>query len=455
MRYLSLFSGIEAASVAWAGPPLNWTPVGFAEIEPFPCAVLKHHYPEVPNLGNVTTADFVDQAKALEPVDIVVGGSPCTAFSVAGLRQSLDDARGNLTLRYVEIVNALDPAFALWENVPGVLNTHDNAFGCFLAGMVGADAPLISPLQRGRWTDAGMVVGPTGRLAWRILDCQYFGLAQRRRRVFAIRCPRNGADPGQVLLIEEGLRWDTPPRHPTRQATAADVGASLAIRGRGEHRNTELGEPGVANALLTPSGGRDGTGAGAILAPALPEIAGPLGSNTGGQRTTDLEGHGAYIPTFQNHEYGNYRQSDTAETIATSPGRQREANQVGLPDPAYALTDNSGNCTGSGRDGQDTFVVSCPQGQMAPSPEAGCHDYGLLNRAQVRRLTPIEVSRLQGFPDDYLTQVKYKGKPPADGNIYKAIGNSMATPCIFWIGQRIQAVADAALLTSEADDGLD
>lgn len=336
MRYLSLFSGIEAASVAWAGPPLNWTPVAFAEIEPFPCAVLKHHYPEVPNLGDVTAADFVDRAKALGPIDVVIGGSPCQAFSCAGLRKSLDDHRGNLTLRYMEIINALDPDVVVWENVCGVLNTKDNAFGCFLAGLAGADAPLVPTGKRGRWTDAGMVIGPQRRVAFRVLDARYFSLAQRRRRVFVVASPRTGYDPAEILLEPQGLRRDLGKSRQARQSPAADVAASVAIRGRGDGRTAEVGESGVANALLLPNGGRDGLGAGAILAPA----------------------------TFQNTGHGYWQSEPVAQTLRSEGGAALKANLVGLPDPAYALTGGpSGNQFGSGRDGQDTTKVSCPEGQ--------------------------------------------------------------------------------------------
>lgn len=134
LRYLSLCSGIEAASVAWGG--LGWEPVAFAEVEPFPCAVLAHHYPDVPNLGDMTQ---IDGRKFRDAVDILVAGTPCQAFSVAGARRGLEDKRGNLTLKFVEIANEISPAIIIWENVPGVLSMHDNAFGCFLGGLAGCE----------------------------------------------------------------------------------------------------------------------------------------------------------------------------------------------------------------------------------------------------------------------------------------------------------------------------
>lgn len=231
MRYLSLCSGIEAATVAWHG--LGWTPVAFAEIEPFPSAVLAHHYPQVPNLGDMTRFREWPEEVFLE-ADLIVAGTPCQAFSVAGLRGSLTDARGNLTLILIQLLNhaaqirhhAGRPApLLLWENVPGVLNTPDNAFGCFLGGLAGEDDPLTPPGPG--WTDAGYVCGPQRAIAWRLLDAQYFGLAQRRERVFLVASPADGTGPhpAEVLFESAGLRRDTPPRRQTGQNPAPTLSA--------------------------------------------------------------------------------------------------------------------------------------------------------------------------------------------------------------------------------------
>ena len=188
MRYGSLCSGIEAASVAWE--PLGWQPAWFAEIEPFPCAVLAHHWPHVHNHGDMTLLVGKILSGAVEAPDILVGGTPCQAFSVAGLRGSLEDERGNLTLVLIRILDAIDfirarngqpPCILVWENVPGVLNTKDNAFGCFLGGLAGESLPL-EPAGK-KWTNAGAVLGPTREIAWRVLDAQFFGVPQRRRRI--------------------------------------------------------------------------------------------------------------------------------------------------------------------------------------------------------------------------------------------------------------------------------
>ena len=216
MRFGSVCSGIEAASVAWN--PLGWKAAWLSEIEPFPSAVLAHHYPDVPNLGDMTTLPERILSGEVEAPDLFCGGTPCQAFSVAGLRKSLDDARGNLSLTFCEIANAIDdvrsvrgdaPAIIFWENVPGVLSTKDNAFGCFLAGLAGEDGELVP--AGGKWTNAGCVYGPQRTVAWRVLDAQYFGVAQRRRRVFVVASAREGFDPAAVLFEFDGVRRDTAP----------------------------------------------------------------------------------------------------------------------------------------------------------------------------------------------------------------------------------------------------
>lgn len=152
MRFASVCSGIEAASVAWG--PLGWQAAWFSEIDKFASAVLAHHYPTVPNLGDMTTLAKRILNGEVEAPDVLCGGTPCQAFSMAGLRQSLADERGNLSLIFCGIANAIDtiraifglpPSVILWENVPGVLSTKDNAFGCFLAGLAGEDSPLVTP----------------------------------------------------------------------------------------------------------------------------------------------------------------------------------------------------------------------------------------------------------------------------------------------------------------------
>jgi DNA (cytosine-5)-methyltransferase 1 len=212
--------------VAWH--PLGWQPLAFSEIENFPRKVLAHHFSGVPLYGDFTT---LKDEPWIGEADVLVGGTPCQAFSVAGLRQSLSDDRGNLSLEFVRLANAIDDlrpvgdgTIILWENVPGVLSVKDNAFGCFLAALVGNDAPLVP--TGGKWTNAGLVVGPQRSAAWRILDAQYFGVAQRRRRVFVVASAREGFDPAEVLFEREGLRRDTAPRRDAGERTSSSVEGS-------------------------------------------------------------------------------------------------------------------------------------------------------------------------------------------------------------------------------------
>jgi site-specific DNA-cytosine methylase len=238
MRFGSVCSGIEAASVAWR--PLGWEAAWLSEIEPFPCAVLKHHYPDVPNYGDMTALPERILSGEIEAPDVFCGGTPCQAFSVAGLRNSLDDARGNLSLTFVGIANAIDhvrsvrsdpPGIIFWENVPGVLSTKDNAFGCFLAGLAGEDKPLEPP--RGKWTNAGYMLGPKRAVAWRLLDAQYFGLAQRRKRVFVVASARTDFDPAAVLFEFDGVRRDIAPSREAGKVTPTISASGTGVSGVG------------------------------------------------------------------------------------------------------------------------------------------------------------------------------------------------------------------------------
>ena len=267
MKFISICSGIDAASVAFN--PLGWKAVAFSEIEPFPCAVLAHHYPEVPNLGDMTTIARRVLTGEVSAPDVFCGGTPCQAFSVAGLRQSLDDARGNLTLKFVEIADAIDhvrtgrgedECIVFWENVPGVLSTKDNAFGCFLGGLAGEDGPLEPP--GGKWANAGAVYGPRRAVAWRTLDAQYFGVAQRRRRVFVVASARDGFDPATVLFEWDGVRRDTAPSREARQVAPTIPARSTAGGGLGTDFDCDGGTICVAT-------GQAGAEIGADMAPTL------------------------------------------------------------------------------------------------------------------------------------------------------------------------------------------
>lgn len=253
LTYGSVCSGIEAATVAWH--PLGMRATWLAEIEPFPSAVLAHHYPDTPNLGDMTKLGALVLGGKIAAPDVLVGGTPCQAFSVAGMREGLADPRGALTIKYVELADAIDhvrardghpPVITVWENVPGVLSDKGNAFGCFLGALAGEDCEL-QPSGK-RWSDAGCVYGPRRAIAWRILDAQYFGLAQRRRRVFVVASARAGFDPASVLFEREGVRRDTAPRRGEGQDVTGTAPFGPALQcGCGHVFPEELGPIGCPN----------------------------------------------------------------------------------------------------------------------------------------------------------------------------------------------------------------
>ncbi|HHQ4836903.1 TPA: DNA cytosine methyltransferase [Pseudomonas aeruginosa] len=253
LDFCTMCSGIEAPSVALE--PIGFRARWFAEIEPFPSAVLAHHYPSVPNHGDMTKLIRRILTGAIEAPPLAIAGTPCQAFSVAGWREGLTDPRGALTIKFVETIDAIDlvrtrrsepECIAWWENVPGVLSDKENAFGCFLGALVGESEELQPP--GGKWKDAGCVYGPKRTAAWRILDAQYFGLAQRRRRVFVIASARAGFDPCEVLLEREGLRRDHPPRRGEGQDLAGRAPFGPALQcGCGYLFDLSLGQWGCPN----------------------------------------------------------------------------------------------------------------------------------------------------------------------------------------------------------------
>ena len=424
MRFLSVCSGIEAASVAWA--PLGWKASGFAEIEPFPCAVLAHHYPSVPNHGDMSLLPNKIRAGEVEAPDLLCGGTPCQAFSVAGLRQSLDDARGNLTLTFCEIADAIDsvrkqPAIIFWENVPGVLNTKDNAFGCFLGALAGEDDALVAP--GGRWANAGFVDGPQRAVAWRVLDAQYFGVAQRRRRVFVIASARANFDPAAVLFEFEGVRRDTAPSREARKEIAGAIASSSFSGGAGGRpEGAAVGhfQPVAARMVAFGEYVDDGT-ASAMKArdykDATDLVAIPIhdqATRYAGKRGTHQDGKG--------NGFGVGKPGDPAPTL-TKGDKHAVAHPIGLDEEQNAMIDAFG--TLKARTFGGGFEGTVMQPNMA-----------------VRRLTPVECERLQGFPDNY-TNIPWRKQPESpDGSRYKALGNSWAVPVVKWIGERIERSLD-------------
>ena len=488
MKYGSVCSGIEAASKAWE--PLGWKPAWFSEIEPFPSAVLAHHWPEVTNLGDMTKIAEAVSAGEVEAPDVLVGGTPCQAFSIAGLREGLSDDRGQLTLSYVELANAIDAkrrergepeSIIVWENVPGVLSSKDNAFGCFLAGLAGESSELQP--SGGKWTHAGCVSGPQRVIAWRVLDAQFFGVAQRRRRVFVVASARKGFDPAEVLFEFDSVRRDSAPRRETQKAVAALTARGVGTCGADDnqaqagHLIAQCANGDVSHTLKGEGfdGSEDGTGRG------VPVVAFG-GGNTAGHIdvATACTAHGIRLDfdteTFAVH---GTQDPDTNRELAHTLGRNNGQENACI---AFSYKDNGADATSdlsptiragnhdkshanSGQPPAIAYAFKAGQGAKAggigyaeeQSPTLTSASSGtnlapaVMHGIAVRRLTPIECERLQGFPDNH-TLIGWRGKDAAecpDGPRYKAIGNSMAVPVMRWIGERIAAALPAEKLNGD------
>ncbi|HDW1381017.1 TPA: phage N-6-adenine-methyltransferase [Enterobacter asburiae] len=488
MKYGSVCSGIEAASKAWE--PLGWKPAWFSEIEPFPSAVLAHHWPEVTNLGDMTQISDAVRTGNVEAPDVLVGGTPCQAFSIAGLREGLSDDRGQLTLSYVELANAIDAkrrergepeSIIVWENVPGVLSSKDNAFGCFLAGLAGESSELQP--AGGKWTHAGCVSGPERVIAWRVLDAQFFGVAQRRRRVFVVASARKGFDPAAVLFELDSVRRDSAPRRETQKAVAALTARGVGTCGADDnqaqagHLIAECANGDVSHTLKGEGfdGSEDGTGRG------VPVVAFGGGNTSGNiDVATACTAHGVRMDfdteTFAVH---GTQDPDTNRELAHTLGRNNGQENACI---AFSYKDNGADATvdmaptlragnhhtSHANGGQPPAIAfqpgnlsrgagSAPSDQIFPTLKAD-HGRGRSDQdphvflgTQVRRLTPIECERLQGFPDNH-TLIGWRGKDAAecpDGPRYKAIGNSMAVPVMRWIGERIAAALPAEKLNGD------
>lgn len=394
MRFGSVCSGIEAATVAWN----RWTPLWYSEIEPFACALLAERHGTTPNLGDMTAADFIDRAKAHGGIDVLVGGTPCQSFSVAGLRGGLADARGNLALRFLQLADSLRPEWVVWENVPGVLSSGGGRdFGSILGGLV----------QLGYG------------FAHRVLDAQYFGLAQRRKRVFVVGCAGGWQRAAAVLFERASLCGHHPPSREAWQGTTGSLAAGAA----------------------------DGGGLGSV--------AGTLQANYADKWGLDNQHVDAGCPMFITHTLPAQSASEDGT------GRWTPIVPVFVGQAIIGNQGGGGNRAGYEPHEPHTTITRAGINAVAFSPQSGGDCRGLelkdtvqLQRCQlpgvlshgVRRITPTECERLQGFPDGY-TAITYRRKPAADGPRYRALGNSMAVPVMRWIGEQIALVDSETRIT--------
>lgn len=475
MKYLSICSGIEAASVAFE--PLGWRPLAFSEIEAFPRAVLKHHYPDTPCHGDFTK--LKDEPWIVD-ADMLCGGTPCQAFSVAGLRQSLADDRGNLTLQFVLLADAIDnlrraagrePAWILWENVPGVLSTKDNAFGAFLGGLCGRDEPIAEPADG--WTRAGVVDGPARVAAWRVMDAQHFGLAQRRQRVFVLALGGAGrwAAADALLPLIESSRWHPAPSRGKGKGTArgfetgpsggriTDLAPTIDCRAKNGPIQNQLGV-GVMEVVpevtrpLTAAMGTKWNGNGDLESSLIPSVANTL-RGEGFDASEDGTGcgqpivvHGTQDPCVSSDTafaLGRNNGGENALAIAIQAGalvmahgqanaeivsdgepsltcnheapilmRMREGKDGGGKGPLVSEDQSLTLATGNDQVLAHFLHVNKgrPDGRQSEHDEMvtvkdhvptlttdGHQGSAVASGMQVRRLTPVECCRLQGFPD--------------------------------------------------------
>lgn len=494
ITYGSVCSGIEAASVAWEC--LGWQPAWFAQFDPehdysrgpdFPSAVLDYHWPDVPNLGDMTKIAAAVSAGTTPAPDIIVGGTPCQDFSVAGARSGLSGSRGQLTISYGELADAVDdrrttegkePAIFVWENVPGVLSSKDNAFGAFLGLLAGEDCRLQPPGKR--WANAGYVRGPKRAIAWRILDAQYFGVAQRRRRVFVITSARGDINPAKILFESDGVRRDIAPSREKGTVIAALTANGVGVRGADDnqgqaghlipykrgYRMMAFGQYADDETASTCKARdyKDATDL-AIMAvhgtqdpDTLRNLAHTLGRNNGQENA---------IMAFSSKDNGQDAVYELSPTIRAGNSANSNQNAGAPPAIAYGFKGGQGAKAGGigyAKEQAPTLTSASSGTNLAPTVMQGM---------SVRRLTPVECERLQGFPDNHtlipvskrkqITAGEYayqRHHNPAltaeqayhlakDGPRYKALGNSMAVPVMRWIGQRIaNAVREADACTA-------
>jgi DNA (cytosine-5)-methyltransferase 1 len=472
IRYGSVCSGIEAATVAWH--PLGWEAAWYSEIEPFPSAVLAHHYPTVPNYGDMTKFEEWPN----EPINLLVGGTPCQSFSVAGLRKGLADPRGNLMLTYGAIARRYRPKWLVWENVPGVLSSNGGRdFGTFLG--------MLAELGYG--------------FAYRVLDAQYFGVAQRRRRVFVVGYLGSWQRAAAVLFESHSLQGHPAPSREARK----DVAGTIAARfGNSRNNIEEIAPVDMAYTTSSLAEYREGVGTlrangGDLGGGSETLIAKTLTAGTGLRFDADTEtlpitfGAQMSVPSVD-FDVNQTLQAKNPMAVAfggdiarsltarhdSSPCADRGMDVVAVAQPMTGshwdspmnphptLNQSAKGSGGIAASDQELFsqrgsgLVAQPmafepgsiarnagpsgESMLAPTlrREMGDNQPAVRIAMQVRRLTPVECERLQGFPDNY-TNIPWRKKDEApDGPRYKALGNSMAVPVMRWIGERIQQVEE-------------
>lgn len=462
MRFLSLCSGIEAASAAWKG--LGWKPIAFSEIEPFPCSVLAHHFPDVPNVGDMTQ---IDGRKYRGTVDLLVGGTPCQGFSIAGKRGGLSDVRSGLAMHFVRLVAEIKPKWFLWENVPGAFSTAAGRdFGTFIRALDGVGY----------------------HLAWRVLDAQFFGVPQRRRRIFLVGHSGDWRHPAAVLFEPGCLRRDSQTGGKKRQDVTQALTGCLGAGGADDNRaQAGFYVPEIVSQAMSCKWAKGTSGPAGdeyhnlVCAPLTTT---PYADNIAQESKLVISQYGDKAGALTSE--GRKEENASTQKRNASALLQALRQEVGeeafikwgsrildsLQSPEVLRQEVHGGrirCAASEAGlFMDDSTLSCkknlssrtlcnlwengpdrrtPQGHELAQQLARefnktlpklSHERTQIKYA-VRRLTPLEAERLQGFPDGW-TDVPHNGKPASDSARYKALGNSMAVPVMRWIGERIAAV---------------
>lgn len=521
MKYATVCSGVEAPSAAWEG--LGWKAQWFSEIESFPCRVLKHHFPTVPNLGDMTKLSE-NETYQNTAIDLLCGGTPCQSFSTAGLRQGMASGNGQLAMHFIRILAEKRPKFFVWENVPGVFSSAGGQdFAAILAGFTGRQINVPAD----GWGNSGIIDGIPDAygIAWRVLDAQYFGVPQRRNRVFVIGCLGDWRPAAAVLFEPESMRWNSPPRRETGKDVAETItrgagGGSGGYNDRGDGGGNLICVE-VAPCLTTTMDKgmtADRVRGGEFVIHSIDtefnytgDQCGTLlkSSPTGGGRQPIVMAHGqpnAEIvrdgsPSLTcNHESPivfNWNRTNVDETVSEIAnslqansgqalcygipgnwiGRKPENGGIATEPPvnlspcltkadrhgvaycfqprvgrngrgnlspvAYPLTAEAGktskgdsaNLVCFAQNSRDELREMNVSGALCARPGVKQQSY-LRDGFSIRRLTPLEYERLQGFPDQY-TKISGKTK---DAPRYRACGNSMAVPVMRWIGERIDFI---------------
>ena len=406
----SVCSGIGAPECAWH--PLGWRNAFFSEIDAFPRAVLAHRFPGVPVHGDFTTI----QAGQYDAIDLLVGGTPCQSFSVAGLRKGMADERGNLALEYLRLADRLRPRWLVWENVPGVLSSNGGRdFGAFLGG--------LGELGYG--------------FAYRVLDAQHFGVPQRRRRVFVVGYLGDWRPAAAVLFEPHSMQGHPAPRREKGEAAPTIPSRRSAGGGLGTDFDCDGGL--IARCVTTGEGKRQDYETTTLIAlDVMPAMTTRTGTGTGRDGMDEYcVAHILRAEGFDASEDGTGR--GTPLVPVSFPwqlgGTMQMPHDVDL---CGTLVKNQTQAVAFAENQRGEIFTSHVSNSLARGGGKPGQGYAAaLHGAAVRRLTPRECERLQGFPDDW-TAAPYRHKPAADGPRYKALGNSMAVPVLRWIGERIQ-----------------